>query len=386
MTVHLGKDRMRVILVTRNFPPLVGGMETLLYEAYRALKEQFDVALIGPSGSGDFIEPDSRTLSIAHSPLSRFLLHAQWESIKLAIRFRPQLVLAGSGLAAPAAFFAARAVAAKVACFVHGLDLVVDNLLYRKVFLPTIVKSDCLIANSRNTADLAVSAGAVSDRVSVLRPGVAMPLEAQTRTRFRERLGLSERPILLSVGRLTPRKGVYEFVRHALPSVVARRPDAVLVVIGDDPKDAVKSSSRQQQRILEAARECGVRDHVRLLGRVDNTTLSDAYAAADVFLFPAIEVPGDVEGYGMVALEAAAHGVATVAFSVGGISDAVKDGVSGYLVPPGDYEQFVEVLLRHINADNREEWSLRCRTYAESLGWDRYGQELTRILNALVAC
>ena len=124
--------------------------------------------------------------------------------------------------------------------------------------------------------------------------------------------------------------------------------------------------------------------HARLLGAVDDSALSDAYFAADAMVFPVLDLPGDVEGFGMVAVEAAAHGLPTVAFAVGGVPDAVADGESGWLVAPGDYLGIVQKSLGLLEAREQPQvWSERCRRHAERFAWAHFGQRLNAALGAV---
>jgi len=88
-----------------------------------------------------------------------------------------------------------------------------------------------------------------------------------------------------------------------------------------------------------------LQEHVRFLGNVDEVVLAMAYHVPQVLVFPLREVSGDVEGFGMVAVGAATHGLPTIAFAVGGVSDAVAHDVSGKLVAAGDYAGFTQAAL-----------------------------------------
>ena len=112
----------------------------------------------------------------------------------------------------------------------------------------------------------------------------------------------------------------------------------------------------------------------------DDASLSAAYRAANVHVFPVREISGDVEGFGMVAVEAAAHGLPTVAYAVGGVPDAVSDGVSGALVEPGDSAAFADAASRWLHADN--DARAACRVFAERFAWPRFDAEIRRVLAA----
>src|SRR5699024_9997553 len=106
-------------------------------------------------------------------------------------------------------------------------------------------------------------------------------------------------------------KGLLEFVMQALPAIVAARPDTLLLVVGDAPSQAIHASAQSRQTIQQAANALGLGAHLRFLGRVDDATLASAYRAADVHVFPVRDDPFDPEGFGMVAVEAASHGLPT---------------------------------------------------------------------------
>jgi phosphatidylinositol alpha-1,6-mannosyltransferase len=97
-------------------------------------------------------------------------------------------------------------------------------------------------------------------------------------------------------------------------------------------------------------------------------------------VFPVKDIPGDVEGFGMVALEAAAHGLPTVAFGAGGVPDAVADGVSGSLVPAGDYPQMAACIDRYLAGDWGSVSPASCVAFAEDFAWPGYGERLRSLI------
>lgn len=375
-------QRPRILLVTRNLPPLVGGMERLNWHMADELSRYADVRVIGPSGSAALAPRNVRLVEVPLRPLWKFIAFAQWRAVREARRWRPDIVLAGSGLTGLPAWTAARVSRAGAAAYVHGLDLAVRNLLYRALWLPALRRSDCIIANSSVTSRLCLDMGINSGRVHIVHPGVEMPACApcagSEATEFRDKHDLGRRPILLSVGRLSARKGLGEFVAHCLPRIVSSRPEAILVIIGDAPKDALHAEALSPAAVLDVAAEIGLQDHVRFLGRLPESDLLSAYRAADIHVFPVREIPGDLEGFGMVAVEAAANGLPTVAFASGGVVDAVADGKSGRLIPAGDYAAFAEAVLNLLDAGAVMEES--CVRFARNFEWRCFGQRLHRAL------
>jgi len=174
------------------------------------------------------------------------------------------------------------------------------------------------------------------------------------------------------------RKGLAEFLEKAWPRIIDLQPDAVLLVVGDTPDDALLQDPQGAKRLMGAIERCG-KDSVHFLGSVEDDVLWNCYAAADTLVFPLIRVRGDVEGFGMVAIEAAASGTPTVAFPVGGVVDAVADGINGVLVPEGDYEAFADAVVSICNGG--PPGSSACRAHALGFSWDAHGQKLLAAIN-----
>jgi len=370
------------LLITRNLPPLVGGMERLNAHLWQALARRGPAWLCGPRGAAALVTPGRGTLEAPVRPLWRFLLATAWNALRLARRERPRTVIAGSGLVAPIAWASARLVGARCVAYLHGLDIVVDSAIYRALWLPLIRRCDLLLVNSSATAALARAAGIPAARIHVLHPGTELPASDRAGgAGARARSGLGAGPLLLSVGRLTKRKGLAEFVAGAFPRVLREHPEATLLVVGDEATDAAgRTGSGERARIEAAARAAGTLARVHFAGRVDEAELEHAYLAADVHVFPVLDLPGDVEGFGMVAIEAAARGLPTVAFASGGVVDAVASGRSGTLVVAGDQSALAQAVLDALAGRGAGD-EASCRAWAAGFSWQCFEQRLEHLLD-----
>lgn len=375
-------DRRRVLIVTRNLPPLMGGMERLNWHMAEGLCERMHVRAVGPAGAAALAPVGVDIEEVPLVPLLRFLLTAAWTGWRRARTWRPDVVLAGSGLTAPIAWLAARSCGAQAAMYAHGLDMAVRHPLYRGLWLPFFRRMDRVIANSRATARLATAIGVDPARIEVVHPGVDLPRRSSPREAiesFRDRHRLGRAPLLLSVGRLSTRKGLREFVEGVLPSIVAKIPDVVLLVVGDAPAQALHARTQSADSIRRAAEAHGVGANVRFHGViVDRAELATVYEAADVHVFPVREIPGDPEGFGMVAIEAAAHGLPTVAYATGGVVESVADRQSGRLVAPGDEAGMVDAVLEML--ERREAMRSSCRSFASGFAWTIFSRKVHRAL------
>jgi phosphatidylinositol alpha-1,6-mannosyltransferase len=376
-------SRPLVMLVTRNFPPLLGGMEKLNWHLLSALLSVSRTALCGPSGCEVHVSTQTEVRQARVKPLPIFLLATFWNAVHLSVRKKPAWIIAGSGLTAPIAWLAAKCASSRTVAYLHGLDIVAPSRVYQWLWLPFIRHCDIVLANSASTARLAQQRGVHASRLHILHPGTDLPeLDASAACSFREQHGLGQRQLLLSVGRLTQRKGLAEFVAKVLPAIVRECPETILAVVGVEAVDALHArSGSERERILSAAREAGVEQHLRFLGRCDDASLSLAYQAADLHVFPVLELPGDIEGFGMVALEAAAHGLPTVAFAVGGVPEAVQDKRTGTLVESGDYAGMATAAIQWLKRARGNDVSEACRAFATGKTWTAFGVRLRKVLD-----
>lgn len=379
----MSANKPAVLLITRNLPPLLGGMERLNWHLADELRRDFDVWLVAPAGSSAQAPHGiTQTREASLKPLWRFLLQGLWHAISMAREARPRFVLAGSGLTAPLALIAARLAGARAAAYVHGLDVAVHHPVYRWLWHPASRKLDVVIANSIPTRDLALAIGVSADKIHVVHPGVSLPGSPRTYDEihaFKARHGLLGHRILLSAGRLTTRKGLREFVQECLPLIVRDAPDTLLAIAGDAPTNALHAQAQTPASIQAAAEAAGVGHHIRFLGVItDPVQLACAYEAATIHVFPVRSLPGDPEGFGMVAIEAAAHGTPTVAYATGGVVDAVRDGASGQLVAAGHALQFAEAVQRLLEQPLPEQGM---RKFAARFEWARFGERIRAILD-----
>lgn len=354
-------------------------MERLNLHMVDELSRRCEVRLVAPQDAAEY-SPESVLVDTAPvRPLSRFLLSAALCTMRQARIWRPDVILAGSGLTAPLALIAARLTGARAMAYVHGLDLAVRHPVYRALWRPAIRRLDGVIANSRATAGLAENIGVAKARISIVHPGVSLvPFDGEAPARFRVAHQLGSGPLLLSVGRLTARKGLREFVAEVLPHIAMRHPDIRLVVIGDAPTDSLYAEVQTPTQIQAAADAAGVGHCLCFLGKRFGDELSDAYAAADMHIFPVRQLSDDPEGFGMVAVEAAAHGLQTVAYATGGVVDAVAEDISGRLVASGNAEGFAQAVLALLAEPIPVE---KICAFAESFAWGRFGERIDNVIN-----
>jgi len=228
------------------------------------------------------------------------------------------------------------------------------------------------------TASLARKSGAASDLISVIPPGInperfASPESVEAR---KKKLGVGDRRIILFVGRLARRKGVKEFIERSFVKIIREIPNVCFVIVGDNPSASLTHRDDVLSEIKAVMANMKLQNHIRLLGTLNDDELIEVYRASDVVILPVLPTTDDVEGFGIVLLEAAAAGKPTVAMRVGGIPDAVEDGKSGILVEPGDYDGLTRAIILLLK--NRDQGlamgEFGQRRVREQFGWNKIGK------------
>ena len=332
-------------MVTSSFLPGQGGIESYLDQLCAELAPQ--VTVMAASQRGGSSIPTDLDYPTARHPGNMLL-----PSRKLARAIVSEAERCGTdrvlfGTPWPLILLAPHLVAAglRYAVIVHGAELIVPGaipLLGRRL-ARALAGADLLLPVSNytggKTADLIARSGFGLPPVDILRARVDL-------SRFspdagapaaRDRLGLTQNvPLLLVFGRLVPRKGVHRLI-EALPEIERRVPGATLVIAGTGP---------EEKRLKRIAGRTGGR--VIFTGRVPDEDAPGLYAAADAFVLP---VTGrwfglEIEGLGVVLLEAQAAGTPCVTGTSGGTPEAVVNGVTGFVIDGGDREALVESTVR----------------------------------------
>ena len=374
-------DRLKVLVITRNLPPLLGGMERLLHNLILGVAEYAEVTVIGPTGCRSQL-PNSIQVYECSPSLARFLIGSTWHGLRIARQQTFDVVIGGSGLIGPTLWLLKRLYKLRTLVLVHGLDLVVENRLYQGVFVPALQSVDQVVANSRNTRNLAIEKGIVPEHITVIHPGTHIPEtpSAERQQAFLEKFQIPFDRYMLFTGRITRRKGLSAFIRNCLREILEAFPDSGLVVVGDEPGDALDGRGEKAEVLREIA-ERGLWNRVIFTGEVDDDDLACAFACAAVQVFPLSPVKGDVEGFGMVAVEAAAQGTGTVAFNLGGVADALPPG-NGDLINTGDYRALTRAVCQHLQAGDKAVQAFV--SHAGRFAWPRYHGEIRALVESLV--
>ncbi|WP_033284511.1 MULTISPECIES: glycosyltransferase family 4 protein [unclassified Streptomyces] len=378
----------KTLIVTNDFPPRPGGIQAFLHNMALRLDPERLVVYASTWKRGregaeataafDAEQPftvvrDATTMLLPTPAATRRAVGLLREHGCTAVWFGAAAPL---GLMAPAL---RKAGAERLVATTHGHEAGWAQLPASRQLLHRIGESTDTVTylgeytRSRIAAALSPEAAA---RMVQLPPGVDEKVfhPGSGGAEVRSRLGLTERPVVVCVSRLVPRKGQDTLIL-AMPRILAREPEAVLLIVGGGP---------YEKDLRRLVRETGVSDSVRFTGAVPWSELPAHYGAGDVFAMPCRTRRGglDVEGLGIVYLEASATGLPVVAGDSGGAPDAVLDGETGWVVRGGSPEEAADRILALLaDPELRQNMGERGRQWVEERWrWDLLAEKLRALL------
>ncbi|MEN9580639.1 MAG: hypothetical protein RJA70_3648 [Pseudomonadota bacterium] len=328
---------MRLLFVSHSFAPPerplanVGGMQRVAMDLHAQLQSEPQIELHSMllHSSWRWIVP--RAIPFITALLARVPAFVEKHRIEAVLFSSMTTALPAMGMADRI-----RDRGATVSAICHGLDVTERNTLYQAGVRRTLAALDAIFPVSRATGQECADRGAPTDRILVIPNGIHLERFEQV---LKARLDQTPLPhdglpdgafLCLSVGRQVRRKGFAWFVTEVMP----RLPTNVHYWLAGTGPEA--------SAIAAAVVQAGLQDRVRVLGLVDDAELRRLYSRADLFVMPNIRVPGDMEGFGVVMLEAGACGVPTLASDLEGIADVITHGENGYLVASEDADAFVQ--------------------------------------------
>ncbi len=347
---------MKILFISRCYPPVLGGIEKQNFEIRRSLSKYCELDLIA-NRLGKFFLPV-------------FLIYALVRSLIIMPRY--DLLLLGDGVLAIVGRVLRMIYQVPVVSIVHGLDLTYSNFIYQTLWVRRFIKNmDGLIAVGNETINQGVQRGIPRSKFTFIPNGVETRsvLPRYSRSDLSAIAGSQiDGKVLLTVGRLVERKGILWFIEN----VMINLPKNVTYIVA--------GKGGQREKLLSSIAQHGLEKRVLYLGSVSDKTKEILFCTADVFVQPNIAVEGDIEGFGLVVLEAASFGLPVVASEIEGLKDAIHDGKNGFLVESGNANAFIskiEYLL--MEDERRKRFGLEFREYVEeNFSWENTAREYVK--------
>jgi phosphatidylinositol alpha-1,6-mannosyltransferase len=331
---------MTTLLLSEIFPPRTGGSGRWFWEIYRRLPRSRVVIAAGEDPRQQEFDR-THDLRLFRLPLTlpawglRSLrgLRGYWRALRrlwpLLQAERVTMIHCGRSLPEGVMALALKvATGTPYACYVHGEEVGTASTSRELTWLTRRVLRNAalVIANSHNTEQILLGEWDLPPtQVRLLHPGVDTRrfVPAAPDPAVRQQLGWGSRPVVLTVGRLQLRKGHDQMIR-ALATIRRALPDVLYAIVGD---------GEEGPALRQLAEREGLQEHVQFLGEVGDEGLVRCYQQCDLFVLPNRQVGKDIEGFGMVLLEAQACGKPVVAGASGGTAETMRIPETGRVVP-----------------------------------------------------
>lgn len=346
-----------ILCITHKYPPAVGGMEKQSFELIKGLSRHYKTHVIAYENKGN------KTL---------WFMQLRGK-IKQTLKENPniRLIHLNDGSMGVACLWLQKYTDIPVVVTFHGLDVTVPLPFFQRYLIPKLRKYAGAVCVSDFTRQQCLQRGFDGARTVTIRNGVdiemaSIPFDEKIREKIERKINLSlgDKHILVTTGRPVKRKGFSWFLKHVMPLLDK---NIVLLMIGPMSKKPTRIDKwlpgklgHTIQLILGLAsdahavsEELATQPNAFHLGKVSYNDLVQTLSLADIFVMPNITVPGDEEGFGLVALEACMREALVLASGIEGITDAVIDGKNGFLLPSGDAEAWCKKIHQILSDKER---------------------------------
>ncbi len=357
---------MKILFVTRTYPPIIGGMENQNFELGKHLSGIASVKVVANTRGKKFL------------PI--FLPYALLRTLFSLRKF--DVLLLGDGVMGIVGW-AAKLVFGKrkkVVSVVHGLDLTYPLWIYKKFWVGKFIKSlDKLIAVGNETVRQGVKLNIPEEKFIFVPNGVDTEkfIEPHTKEELEKVVGesLAGKKTILTTGRLAVHKGVDWFSENVVPR------------LGEDVLYLVAGGGEKKEEIEKIIKDKNIQKKVRMLGRVSDSDLKVLYNTVDLYVKPNIKVPGTMEGFGLVVIEAASCKLTVIASGIEGLKDAIKEGENGFLVESRNTEAWLAKINELLADDGfRREFGERARNYViENYSWEKIARRYLKEIEKVIA-
>jgi phosphatidylinositol alpha-1,6-mannosyltransferase len=328
---------IRVLYISHLHPPLnatlqnIGGMQTVSLQLLSALKNRSDIAVYPV-----LLESPMKGIAIR---TIWFLLQLYRTIPSLAQREKIDVIVFSSMVTASLAILLRSKINIPMITINHGQDVTLPVVGYQQLVPHIFNNLNGVISVSAATREASLQRGLERSKSIIIPNGIGInesrAYDKKSARRLVEEtfdMSLTGKHLLLSVGRQVKRKGHAWFIQAALPLI---QHEVVYLLIGN---------GKEHNHLQHLQQRSQHPDQIILAGAVSTTLLQAAYDAADLFIMPNIPVSGDMEGFGVVILEANESRTPAIASDLEGIKDVIKNGINGYRVPPLDGSAFAQTI------------------------------------------
>ena len=265
-------------------------------------------------------------------------------------------------------------------CYVHGEDVETASTSRELSWIvrKALKHTKYLVCNSQNTANILLNNWNVSsDKIKIIHPGVDATqfIPAPTEQKIRLQLGWKKSPVILTVGRLQERKGQDMLIR-SLPLIKTKYPDILYAIVGN---------GEQRSKLEQLVEELNLQDHVLFMSELSDAEMIQCYQQCDIFILPNRTVGRDIEGFGMVLVEAQACAKPVIAGNSGGTAETMLLEETGLIIDCTQPELIAQTLSTLLGDPEKcKQMGENGRKHVEQhLGWKMIAQQSKNLFEQL---
>ena len=363
------------LIVTRNFPPDIGGMQILMGGLSESLVNHGPVKVFTYEYPNSNIYDSKSSIDIKRvkgiklfkkyrkanlvndfingNPSIRAIITDHWKSLEL---------IKAEYLRKTKSF-----------CLLHSKEInhKIDSLLNKRLIKSTN-KADYIIANSNFTKNLAIKVGIDSSKIHIIFPGIEKPKLIENVIKIKaEKIFGESFPKIITVARLDKRKG-HDKILMLIKNLKLKFPKIKYVSIG---------FGDEENNLLKLSKELCLEKEVIFLKNIDHNLKTALIAEANLFLMPSRIDKKSVEGFGISFIEAASYGVASIGGKDGGASDAISHNKTGLICDGNNFNSIYDSVIDFFQNENFIKFGKNSKKFSEKFYWNSIVKNYLKLIN-----
>ena len=363
------------LIVTRNFPPDVGGIQVLMgglsesllnHGPVQVFTYDYENSHIYDSGSGANIQRIKgiklfrkfRKSNLVNNFISsnnniRALITDHWKSLELIKKENLKKT--------------------KIFCLLHSKEI--NHKLGSSLNIRSIKstnKADFIIANSNFTKKLAVDSGIDKSKIHIIFPGIHKPKNIENIYKVKaEKYFGDSFPKIITIARMDKRKG-HDKILMLIKNLKTKFPKIKYISIGD---------GNEEQNILQLCKKLDLQKHITFLKNIDHNLKTALISESNLFLMPSRIEKKSVEGFGISFIEAASYGVGSIGGKDGGASDAIDHKKTGLICDGNDLNSIYDSVINFFKDKNFIKYGINAQEFSKKFYWDKTVKNYLRLIN-----
>ena len=361
------------VISTRNFPPEIGGMQNLMGGLSLSLLNHGPVKVFAEKTLGE--ENFDKNSGIDVTRVSGFKILRKYRKANLIKEFSLKNSVR--------AFFfdhwkSIEKIDDKILknstsfCLIHSKEINhAEGSFINKRMLKALNKARYVISNSEFTKKLAMKNGLQENKIRIINPGCNYPIKIDNKNIDKAKeLFRNCFPKIITVARLDKRKS-HQNILMTIKNLKPRFPNIKYISIGD---------GEEMQNLQNLKNELGLGNEVLILKESTELLKVALLEQSDLFLMPSVIYKKSVEGFGISFIEAAAYGTGSIGGIAGGASDAIQDGISGYLCNGGDLNSIYEAIIKFYDNENYKKLGKNAFIFSKNFHWDKIIKKYIKLI------